>query len=346
VTAALDVHTPKFPGLLRAILDAIYGEDDTIDGVSVTRLRADLTEDADSVLVETTRRFGQYHDTTFDNEHVALDALFIVGGEIIYATDRTETSFSSLTRGLEGSGAHFHPAGTLVYDYSRNRSALDLVRRGLFVNWAQGVDLDTVGRNLGVPRCRGLTSEQYREIVRRTAYMAKTPADALRQVLDVLYPDPGQYELLAKPSQPHTVTVLVHRTPFAVRSLRGKFFLNGGERQVSDSATTVTVRHAIHQVLSVVADTPLARMGFPGPDLYPGGSFNDVTVTLGATLVGAGVPLIVNYGAFKAHYLALDENVQDHQDMFAYLSDDTQLANCLLDHVKAAGVRVDVKVVP
>lgn len=96
-------NTPKSPGLLRAILDAIHGEDDRIGGVSVSQITTPLMADELGVInLETTLRFGEFEDG-------ASDGQVIIGGEIIYASGRTDTSFTGLQRGLLGSQQKFHP---------------------------------------------------------------------------------------------------------------------------------------------------------------------------------------------------------------------------------------------
>ena len=340
----IDPNVPKKPGLLRAMLDAIYGEDDSLAGVSVTRLTTPMLDTDDTINVETTLRFGTYtdgDDPAFAEPVPYGDAKLIIDGEIIYARFRTDTTFSILDRGLDGSGVRFHPQSTLVYDYSQNRSAVDAVRRAFMVRFAQGEDLDVIGRNLGVAKCRDVTDAQWREIIQRTAYMPKQPLDSFRQVLDVVLP--GQYTLVKKPSEPWTVTVYVDLRQN--QSKKGQFLLNGGEAQLSISATEVRTNYPIHQIISVTADTPLVRMGFPSPDLAPTKTFIGQQITLDANVGSAGVPLLVNYGAFAAHYLALDENTIEQDDFFAYLSDNgAGLVTCLLDHVRAAGIKIKVKI--
>lgn len=324
-------NVPRKPGLLRAILDAILGEDDRIGGVSVTRLTTPLTDDGLTVNVESTLNFAEFMDG-------AADAMFIVGGEIIQASTRTDTTFTGLTRGLQGSGARFHPQGTLVYDFAQNRTALDHVRRGFLLRFASGVDLDVIGRNLGVPKCPGLTDDQWRAIIQLTAYMPKQPLSTFDQILNVIFP--GQYEVIKKISEPWTVTV--NLAPQTSSTRKGKFFLNGGELQLTTGLTTVVTSQVINNVQSVYLDTPLARRGFPGANLYAGGSFLGSTITLGVSPGPIGTPVIVNYGAFQGHYLAQDADVEEDQDWYAYVSDDSDQVRCLLDIVRAAGIKVKV----
>lgn len=333
-TSTTDPNVPKPGGLLRAILDAIHGEDDRLAGVSVTRLTTPLLEDEIGVMnVESSIRFGEFTDG-------AGDGMVIVGGELISTSGRTDTSFTGLSRGLEGSQIKpVHPIGTLVYDFAQNRSALDHVRRGFLVRFAIGRDLDTVGRNLGLHKCFGLTDAQWREIIQLVAYMPRQPLDTFRQVLDVVFP--GQYEIIKLISEPYRVRVNI--TPQLSDTKKGKFFLNGMEFQDTTGPLTVETNFDIKNVQSIYDDTALTRQGWAGPTNYfTGGSFLGNQIIMGSSPGAAGTPVIINYGVFEAHYLAGDFDIQDDEDQYAYLSDDSALVTCLLDMVRAAGIKIDV----
>ncbi len=96
---------------------------------------------------------------------------------------------------------------------------------------------------------------------------------------------------------------------------------------------------------SVYDDTPLTRRGFrDGLTNYAtGGSAVGNTITLGSSPGGAGTAVIVDYTAFTAHYLANDETIRQdfaNADHWAYLADPLLSAQCILDQIRAAGVKV------
>ena len=218
-------------GLLAAILDAIHGEDERIAGVQVTRLTTPLlAAEVGTMNVESTLRFGE----TLDG---GGEALVIVGGEIILATGRTATTFTGLTRGVDNTNVpNVHPITTNVYDYAQNTSAIDHLRRAFLLDFAIGEDINVIGRNLGLERCDGLTDEQWRELIKLVAYMPKQPLDTYRQVLDVVFP--GQYDLITDLlSKPYTVRVDLAVSPGS--SKKGRFFLNGGEAQLTTGLLSV-----------------------------------------------------------------------------------------------------------
>lgn len=324
--------------LWKAMIDAMLGQTERLAGQAITELTTPLAVDeAATMNVASTIRFGvETDDTTI--------AVLLVGGEIILATGRTLTSFTTLSRGYRTTTPRLHPPGTLVYDLTRNRTALDLVRRGFFVRTARLEDLDVIGRNLGLHKCPGLDEETWRALIQVMAYLPNQPIDSFKRVLDV-FPGIGNYEVYEEPITDPNVVFVDVRIPTA-SDLRGRFFLNGGEPQLANGAgTQVTTTYAINAVLGVFDDDDDTRRGNrEGRTNYaPSGTFVGSTITLDVP-VAPNAPLIVDYGAFTAHYLATDETERypADGDFFPYLSDPSAIVRCLLDQVRAAGVRVVV----
>jgi len=325
-------------GLWKALIDAIEGQADALSGQSVTELTTLLAEDETALInVSSTVRFGANTDD-------ATISILLIGGEIVLATGRTLTTFTTLSRGQQTTTVRTHPAGTLVYDLSRNRTALDLLRRGFFVGTARLEDLDVIGRNLGLHKCPGLDEETWRALIQVMAYLPNQPIDAFRRVLDV-FPGIGNYEIVEELITDPSVVLINVSIPTA-SDLKGKFFLNGGEPQLANGGgTEVTTDYPINQVLGVYDDDDDTRRGNrEGRTNYATtNTFGGSTITLDTT-VGAADPLIVDYGAFTAHYLAADETERYAADgeFYPYLSDPSAIVRCLLDQVRAAGVRVVV----
>lgn len=326
-------------GLFRAILDAIQGEDESIAGQAISKLSSPLSaSEVATMLVESTIGFGE-------NTDGAGDAKVLVGGEVVTATGRTTVapfSFTTLTRGVEQTTVKMHPTGTLVYDLSRNATALDRVRRGLLVNFALGEDLDVIGRNLGLRKCVGLTESQWRDIIKAVAYLPKQTIDAFNAVLTAFLGSSG-YTL-----DEHIITdpfkVFVQIAVLLSTSLRGRFVLNGQEPQLTTGLTTVLTDYPINNVIGVYLDNLRTRRGNREGETnyYSGGSFVGSTITLGLSPGAIGTAVLVDYGAFTAHYLAPDETERDALDFYAYLADPTATVKCLLDQIRAAGVQVNV----
>jgi len=326
--------------LLQAMLDAIHKEDDRVGGQAVTRLTALVAEDETICIeVESTIGFGEYTDGT-------ESARILINGEIIEAITRNRTTpfgFGKLTRGALGTTAQLHHEGSLVFDLSRNTSAIDHVRRGILVNFALGADLDVIGRNLGLIKCAGLGDEAWRRIIKAIAYLPKQTIDAFQRALFALFDDDALFSISERIiSDPWKVFVEI--TIALSTSIRGRFVLNGGEPQLTTGASSVDTGYAINHVLGVYDDTVLTRRGFRDgfTNYATTDTFAGSTITLDSSPGGAGTAVIVDYGAFAAHYLALDETVRDAVDVWAYLSDPLFTAGCLLEQIRAAGIRVEL----
>lgn len=371
----LGTAVASFLGNLRALLDSIHKEDDRIGGRAVTQLRETLSEDETKCMeVISTIGFGEYTDDT-------RDALLLVGGELIRAEGRNANvpySFSRLSRGLDATEVKTHPVDTLVFDMSRNTSAVDLVRRGMLVNFAVGEDLDIIARNLGLHRCPGLTEDQLRAIIKAIAYYPKQIRQAYVELLQALT---GGTEA----SGAFTITEKLVTNPWTVfvdlavalsTDLRGRFMLNSGEPQLTTGALAVQTDYSIIQPplaangaevskviegrtvaypggsagsiqFGVYDDTPLTRRGYRAglTNYAAGGSATGNTITLGSSPGAAGTAVLVDYTAFEAHYLAYDETVRQdvsQSDLWAYLADPLLAARCLLDQIRAAGIKIEL----
>jgi len=329
-------------GLFQAVLDAIFYQDDLLAGQRVTRLTAPLLEaEVGTMAVEATNGFGVWKDG-------GTIGRVLVGGELIEAATRTLVSFDTLTRGVASSKVIArHEISSLVYDAAGNMSAFDHVRRGILVDFAIGEDLDTIGANLGLARCPGVDDETWREVIKAVAYLPKQTLDAFERALTALL-GAGGFNVYERTST-SAYQVFVEIVAALATEIRGTFYLNGGEPQLTTGANTVDVDYDINGVLGVYDDTTLTRRGYrEGLTNYydPGGSFVTKTVTMGTSPGGASTPVIVDYGAFTGHYLAPDETERDAgDDFYAYLSDPTLAARCLLDQIRAAGIVVNFSVV-
>ena len=326
-------------GLLKAILDAIHGEDNLIAGQSFSQLNGALTDtETATITVDSTIRFGEYTDGSGD-------AQLLINGEIIRASGRTDTTFTTLTRGIDNTEVKLHNDRSIVYDFSKNRSALDLVYRGLLVNFAVGEDLNVIGRNLGVEKCVGLTDDQYRRLIKQIAYGPRTTRisirDAIREVFDNSLATVEQVI-----NDPYRLRVSV---PIQVStSLDGRFLLNGNELQRAIGTTSVQTNFDINQVLGVYEVTSLSKGGVRDglTNLFTAGSFTGNVITLGTPTTFTEEEVLIDYGAFDAHYLAPDENTRDGAGRYATLADDTELAECVAEQIVGHGIVVDYNTDP
>ena len=337
-------------GLLQAILEAVHGEDDRIGGQTLTKLRAPLTStNTTSMAVESAIGFGYLTDDT-------TIAKLAVNGEIIQATGRVfapgAMTFTGLTRGVDNSKVQAHAAGSIVYDVSGNRTAMDLVKRGFFVDTARLSDLDIVGHNLGLHRCNGLTEEQWRRIIKAVAYLPKQPVDAFRKILEAYYGNTTSFDVFERLiTSPFKVFVRVDSdlatTPAGIR---GRFILPGALPLLTTGLTAVATPAPIRMVSGVYAASMAAlrgkRVGLT--NYYSGGSFAGSTITLGSSPGAIGTEVLVDYVGYGSlntisyHYLAPNETTVDASDRYPYLSGPLATLECLLDQVRPAGIKVDL----
>lgn len=135
---------------------------------------------------------------------------------------------------------------TLITDLSKATSAMDLLRRAMLVDTADGADLNVVGRNLGVLRYPFLRDdERFRELIKALAYNPRGTVLGLALVLEALV-GTGNYEIFEDViSHPNKVFIrLLGDAAFGDVSA-GKVYLRSSEPRPSDSATQVTVNGSV-----------------------------------------------------------------------------------------------------
>ena len=301
-------------GILRAIIDAIMGPANEAGGRAVTKLSAALDSTDTTMSVESTLRFGEWGDGT-------EDCRLLVDGEIVTGTGRTSSdpfTFTGLTRGVDGTNAKAYPIGTLVLDLAGNSTAIDLVRRGFFVDFAVGADLDVIARNLGLRKCPGIDTETWRRIIKAVAYLPKTTVDAFEQALLALTDDASTYTIIERLiSNPYEVFVEIEASLAVAdaEGVRGRFILTGGSQRVTDGLTQVTLTGPnltrLQTVSGVYLDTEHARRGIRDGLTNYLSSFvagSDV-ITLSPSPGAIGTAVIVDYVGYGGtnptnyHYL-------------------------------------------
>lgn len=178
-------HAPLF-GPLRAVKEAISDMGNRVGGLILTRLTRDLPPapfgsvppaEAYEALVETTHAFP------------AAGTVVCRGETMPY-----ETAAAGAIGGLVRNDAvrETRLAGEPVVLWTRDVSDLDLARRALLVDTAEGDYLDVLGQNYGVPRFLDCPDDTYRRLIRALAYQAaRGSRTALEETLSVLLEDKG-----------------------------------------------------------------------------------------------------------------------------------------------------------
>jgi hypothetical protein len=174
-------------GPLRAFKEAVADMGNRMGGLILTRLTRDLPPapfgpappaEALEALVETTYGFP------------ATDGTIACHGEVMAYDTAAGGSIAGLVR--DDAVREMRPKGEPVVLWTRDVSDLDLARRALLVDTAEGDYLDVIGQNYGVPRYLDCPDEAYRRLIRALAFQAaKGSRTALEEVLALLLEDKG-----------------------------------------------------------------------------------------------------------------------------------------------------------
>ena len=152
-------------GLLEALIEVIGEQDTEIGGHRITRLTAVANQGDTSASVEVTEGWPESGKIGIDGVKYTYEG-------------KTFTSFTGLKHvatGVEVVGCAIqHRIESPVVDTSRGWSAIEQLRKALIVEYANGDNLNVIGRNLGVNRLPLFrTDDQFREVIKVMAYNPK-----------------------------------------------------------------------------------------------------------------------------------------------------------------------------
>lgn len=235
-------------GIIEA-LTGVFGEElAEVGGWRMTRLASAVTEGDVTFHVETTLGWP-------------AEGVVAVDGVRYTYSSKGATSFAGIEHiaaGVVVSGAATdHRDESAVTDLSREYSALDLLRRGFLVNYAEGEDLNALGRNLGVNRPPIFSDDdQFRAVIKAVAYNPRGTVLGLELALEALV-GAGNYEVYEDLIQyPNTVFIRVDTSTFLETTAAGRAFL--GTFDFDDLGGT--------QDELILGETPL---GVGSVQLYP-----------------------------------------------------------------------------
>jgi len=233
---------------IRLDVDGQYFEIDTITpNVSVELLNPNSLLIPSGITVTSKSIVSIPVETTFgwsDSGDIAI------GGVVYRYTSKTDISFEGVTHLINGFFVPgiliFHQIESPVLDLNADRSAIDKARRALFVETAEGFDLNVVGSNVGVNRSPYLGSDEiYRLLIQNTAYSPKGTIYAMELALDALV-GVGNYEIYED--------LILHHNKVFIRLLGsaaltdvsvGKAYLSGPEVELATSDVTVPIDESI-----------------------------------------------------------------------------------------------------
>lgn len=185
--AFLSALNEAYVGIIEATSGIIGEKDNDIGGQFSTRLTSVGTEGDTSINVESTLNWS------------SINGKITIDGVVYYYANLTDTTINNLyyyNNGVQTSGlAKNHTIYSEVINLNKELSAIDLCRRMLLVDYAEGPYLDVIGRRLGVPR-KPLYGDDdlYRAIIKAIAYSPRGTVYGIELVLDALL-GAGNYEI-------------------------------------------------------------------------------------------------------------------------------------------------------
>lgn len=243
-------------GLIQG-LTSIFGEElAEVGGFRMTRLAGPVTAGDDTFYVESTLHWP-------DAGKMAVDGVpYTYSSKIITALYGVEhVAAGAITVGAAAN----HREEATVTDLSRQFSGLDLLRRAFLVDYAEGEDLNVIGRNLGVDRSPIFTGggdDQFREIVKATAYGPKATVYGLELALEALV-GAGNFEIYEDLIQyPNKVFIRIDTSVYTNNTVVGRALLNlkdwddlsGSQNTLVIGETPITTGSAILKPLDFLFD--------------------------------------------------------------------------------------------
>lgn len=226
-----DIGQPE--GSISGILESLGKEDTDIGGIRMTRITALTVEGAVSIPVENVLDWPESGIIGIDN------TLYTYGSR----TDTTLDDIEHARLGVTAAGTlKDHTARALVLDLSRSYNAIDLARRAMLVNYAEGEDLSALGRNLGVLRPPLLGDDDvFREVIKALAYNPRGTLYGIELALDALLGS-GNYEIFEDLiGNPNTVFIKFIGAAATSDVSAGHAYLPDFESRLALSNTTVDI---------------------------------------------------------------------------------------------------------
>lgn len=208
-------------GPIAALTYAVGEQLNVLAGVRLTRLARQAKRGDTQLVVERSLGMSDEGVVVVDGVTYAYGAL-IDGALLQLSVTTPQGTFAGVYQD--------HDLNAVVTDANRDYSALDAVRRSLFVGTAEGEDLSLLGRILGVPRAPAVGNDtQYRSLIRAIAYNPRTTLQGLSSALDALV-GAGNYAVLEDPvNYPATVLVYLSGEDLVGTVSQGRAFLAGTE---------------------------------------------------------------------------------------------------------------------
>lgn len=149
--------------------------------------------------------------------------------------------------------------GEVLMYLGEDLTDMEKLRAGFFVETAEGADLDTLARNYGLSRPRGLIDDTFRALLKVLIYLDAQTIWAVEKVLDVLR-GPGNYEVYELFPVPDENNRFYVKLTATTSGSRGRSFMTAFEL-VASSGLTATASVDISVLNGVWASTDPYRTG-------------------------------------------------------------------------------------
>jgi len=227
----MGVKTSLWRALVSSMADTLY----EVSGRVLAVVASDFTGGGGTLNIEGSFRFP-------DAGKVA------VNGEIGTYTGKTVTPTVTALTGVTGLTEDIS-TGAVVMDWSKATTQLDDLRSSFLTHLAVSDQLDTLARNFGINRPRGLGDASFRDALRALIYLDATTIYACEKILDAVI-GVGNYTLYEDlVSDIHRVHVVLTAAPLS--QYQGKAYLVGAEAQARDNATQVTADYTPVEVYGI-----------------------------------------------------------------------------------------------
>ena len=290
-------------GLLRGITSSISDTIAETSGHLIVRLTRPHSEGEIDLYVDGLHRWEAPGRIVVGGTIYTYDSLTVTPTtNIIHNIVEWKAYPDTLIAGLLTDAKNYSP----VTNFNLQFSDIEEIFAAFFVEYAEGTDLDTLGRNYGLFRPRGMPDSQYRSLLKVMIYLDATTFYAVEKVLDVLV-GVGNYEAWDTPlsdEDHHKVFVDLYPEPNDI--YRGKTFLCSGEFQTSTGNFTVDATNqpvAVYGVYERVTEDP-AQDRFHGTNyLFVG--FNGFTDTFNPTWLQTAAATFVPEDAGRSAILTV-----------------------------------------
>ena len=253
-------------GIIEALTEIIGEQDTEIGGHRITRLTTVANAGATTIAVEVT-------------EGWAASGKLGIDGVLYTYTGKTATTFTGIQHVAAGNTVDGciiqHRVESPVVDRSLQWSAVELARRALLVNYAEGDYLSSIGRNLGVNRLPIYrTDDQFRDVIKAVAYNPKGTIYGLDLALEAMV-GAGNYEIYEDLLQfNNTVFIRLLGSMLTETISEGKAFLQSLEYPVtagsSDQLTLSLEPISVQSVMLYDLDRVFSfATEIPGDVQYP-----------------------------------------------------------------------------